>query len=144
MRRGCVLTIIVISAIVFVLAVVSFVFFWPKMKRLETSKIAAAIEIKLEEFKSDQGIYPPGAGGNGQVMRALHLGDNPRKKIYLKDAYVRDGQLIDFWKHPLSIEFPPDGKPRVTSAGPNGEFGDADDITSQLIRDELEKHQKNR
>jgi len=143
MRRGCVLTIVILSGIAFFISAISFIFFWPKMKKRETSRIISAIEITLEEYKSDQGNYPESVE-NSAVTDALHFGKNPREKVYLPNAYVKDGEFVDFWKNPLRIEYPEpkdgtEAKPKVSSAGPNGEFGDDDDITSQLIKDEMEK-----
>jgi type II secretory pathway pseudopilin PulG len=141
MRRGCVLTIVILSVISLVLSVLFYVFVWPETKKIGTSGFAYVIEDALEQYKSDQNSYPPGAG-NAEVVKALY-GENPRKKKYLESmkSIVRDGEFTDFWKNPMKIEFPPEegAKAKVTSAGPNGVFGDADDITSQAAKDKWDK-----
>lgn len=139
MRRGCVLTIVILSVIALVLSVLFYIFIWPETKKVGTSGFAWAIEEALEQYKRDQNSYPPGRDNAG-IVAALY-GENPRKKQYLESmqSIVHDGEFSDFWKRPMKIEFPP-GKPaEVTSAGPNGEFGDADDITSRLAKARWEK-----
>ena len=139
MRRGCVFTITILSAIVLLLSILFWLFKWPELKKLETSKFAYLIEDALEQYRSDQSAYPPEAS----VAAALY-GENARKKRYLAglESIVRDGQFTDMWKTPFKIEFPvegSEGKAKLTSAGPDGEFGNEDDITSQLILDEVAK-----
>ena len=134
MRRGCVIMIIILSVIALVLSVLFWVFRWPKVQREETAKFAYLIEYALEQYESDQKAFPE--GDDSQIVEVLY-GDNPRKKQYMTGmkALIRDGLFTDYWKNPLKIELPPNGAPKVTSAGPNGEFGDADDVSSQPIRD---------
>ncbi len=143
MRRGCVLTITILSAIVLVLSILFWVFKWPELKKLETSKFAYLIEDALEQYKSDQKSYPPAE----KVAPALY-GENEREKRYLNglESIVEDGEFTDMWETPFKIEFPAEGvseKAKVTSAGPDGEFGNADDITSQLILDEIARRRAN-
>ena len=142
MRRGCVFTITILSAIVLVLSVLFYLFVWPERKVLGTSSFAAALEYALGEYKKDQGVYPE-TNDNAKVMEALY-GANPRKKVYLKglESVMRDGEITDFWKVPLRFEIPPAGsdeKPKVYSAGPNKTFGDEDDITSEPYKIDMEK-----
>ena len=54
MRRGCVLTITILSAIVLVISILFWLFKWPELKKTETSKFAYLIEDALEQYKSDQ------------------------------------------------------------------------------------------
>ncbi len=60
MRRGCVLTIIVLSVIAFVISLLLYVFVWPETKRTATSDVAFVIEDALEQYKADQDGYPTG------------------------------------------------------------------------------------
>ena len=135
MRRGCVLTIVVLSVIAFVISVLFYVFVWPETKKTATSDITYVIEDALEQYKADQGTYPADAD-NAAVVSALY-GDNPRKKDYLvkMKSIIRDGQFTDYWKTPLRIELPEDGRASVLSAGPDRSFGSEDDITSELSRE---------
>jgi len=140
MRRGCVLTITILAGIVLVISITFWIFKWPELKKTETSKFAYLIEDALEQYKSDQKSYPPAA-----TIAAELYGENVRKKRYLAglESIVRDGEFTDMWKTPFKIELPAEGadeKAKVTSAGPDGEFGNADDITSQLILDEIARN----
>ena len=141
MRRGCVLTIVILSVISLILSVLFYVFVWPETKKMGTSGFAYVIEDALEQYRSDQNSYPPGTA-NAEVVDALY-GKNPRSKKYLQSmrSIVRDGEFTDFWRNPMKIEFPPEegAKAKVISAGPNGIFGDAYDITSQAAKDKLDK-----
>ena len=143
MRRGCVLTITILSASVLVLSICFWIFQWPELKKLETSKFAYIIEAALEQYRSDQKSYPPA----DKVAAALY-GDNEREKVYIDglESIVEDGQFTDMWDTPLKIELPEEAaeKAKVTSAGPDREFGNADDITSQLILDENAKRRAKR
>jgi type II secretory pathway pseudopilin PulG len=140
MRRGCVITIIFLAVIALVLSVLFWVFKWPQVQASETAKFAYLIEDSLEQYRADQQSYPAATTNSG-VVEALY-GENPREKHYMTGmgALIRDGQFTDYWKNPLRIVFPSgetEKIARVISAGPNGEFGDSDDITSQSIRDEI-------
>lgn len=139
MRRGCVLTITILSAIVLVISILFWLFKWPELKKTETSKFAYLIEDALEQYKSDQKRYPPAA----DIAAALY-GENERQKRYLAglESIVRDGEFTDMWENPFRVELPAEGvegKAKLTSAGPDGEFGNDDDITSQLILDTVAK-----
>ena len=139
MRRGCVITIITLSVIALVVSVLFYIFVWPETKKIGTSSFAFVIEDALEQYKNDQQDYPQ-ATGNAEILKALY-GDNPRKKQYLDsmESMIRDGQFTDFWKRPMRFEFPAGEKAVVFSAGPDGVFGNEDDITSQLAKDKWEK-----
>jgi hypothetical protein len=134
MRRGCVLTLFILSAIAFALSVVYYIFVWPSAKRSGTAGIAYVIEDALEQYKADEGNYPAETD-NAAVVKALY-GLNPRKKDYLvgMESIIRQGQFTDYWRNPLKIEFPPGDRARVTSAGPDGNFGTPDDVNSQDLR----------
>ena len=141
MRRGCIITIIILAVIALVGSIFIFLFVWPKVKQSGTSSFAYVIEDGLEQYKADEKQYPP-TSVNAEIMKIL-LGDNPRKKVYVQnlDPVIRDGQMTDFWKNPFNFEMPAEGsdaKPKVTSAGPNGIHGDADDIGSAFINSKFE------
>ena len=135
MRRGCVLSLVILSAIAFVLSVLFYVFVWPETRNRITSDITFVIEDALEQYKVDQGHYPE-ASDEAAVVGALY-GQNPRQKDYLDKkmkSIIRNGQFTDYWKNPYRIEFPPAERARVISAGQDGDFGTDDDITSQASR----------
>ncbi len=137
MPRGCVITITVFSAFVLAASVLFYLFIWPDRQRQGTSASIYHIEGAMRAYRDDFGRIP--AGVNREILAAL-FGENAREKSYLttKSVPVHDGQFVDFWKRPLRFLPPADAEnaePNVVSAGPNGELGDADDITSQLVRD---------
>ncbi|MFT4548180.1 MAG: hypothetical protein ACI9UA_000020 [Pseudoalteromonas tetraodonis] len=141
MRRGCIITIMVISAIVLVTSILMFTLFWPKFKQTGTSTFAYVLEDGLEQYLADEKAYPP-ATDNAGIVKFL-WGENPREKKYVQDldSYIKDGQITDFWENPFEFQMPAAGteeKPIVTSAGPNGIHGDEDDIGSHVIRSKFE------
>ena len=134
MQRGCVIATISGALVILVVSVLYFLFVWPDQQRKGTSACIYVIEKAMGEYEADFGSLPE--GGNGQVA-ALLLGDNTREKSYLtsKSVVLRNGQFTDFWKNPLRFGTDEEGRPQVLSAGPNGVFGDDDDIDSQLVRE---------
>lgn len=117
-----------------------YLFFWPNHQRMGTSMSIHVIEKGLAEYAKDYGALP--SDDNGAIAGLL-LGGNSREKEYIgrKTVVLRDGLLVDFWKHPL--RFDPDADTwKVISAGENGEFGDGDDIGSQLMKDAIESRQE--
>jgi general secretion pathway protein G len=80
----------------------------------------------LDMFKSDNGYYPSGANGLNDVM-VKPAGASTNWHQYLNQIPV------DFWGHPYLYEYP--GKHGtnaydISSAGPDGKFGTADDISN--------------
>ncbi len=140
MPRGCVITIIAASLVMLAISILYYFFFWPDHQRKGTSMGIHSIEKAMADYREDYGELPGGSNGD---IAGLLLGDNPREKEYLskKSVVLRDGELVDFWKRPLRFGVV-DGEPVVISAGRNGEFGDADDITSQLVKDMIELHRE--
>ena len=101
----------------------------PEYQYEGTSKIIYVIELAVTDYNKDYGSYP--TGGNQSIAKVL-LGDNSRNKAYLaSDSIVmRNGQFVDLWKRPLRLIKDGSGI-TVLSAGENGAFDDADDITSE-------------
>ena len=134
MPRGCVIAIIAGSLLILAVSILYFLFVWPDQQRKGTSACIYVIEKAMVEYTADFDAGPEGENGD---IAALLLGNNPRDKAYLakKSIVLRDGQFVDFWKRPLSFTRGTDGSLAVLSSGPNGKFGDDDDIDSQLVRD---------
>jgi len=134
MPRGCITTIIVLATLALVASILFYVFIWPDRQREGTSVCIHLIESAMDDYAADFESYP--SGTNSEVAELL-LGNNDRDKAYLtkKTVVLRGGEFVDFWKHPLRFAPAGNGRPAGLSAGPNGEFEDLDDITSQLIRD---------
>ena len=134
MPRGCVTTIIVLSTLALVASILFYVFVWPDRQREGTSVCIHLIEKAIDEYAADFGSYP---SSDNAALAELLLGNNDRDKAYLtkKTVVLRRGQFVDFWKEPLRFTPAENGRPTGLSAGANSEFGDLDDITSQLIHD---------
>ena len=100
--------------------------------RTEQARVAAAVtqigsfKTALEAFEVDNGYYPKGRNGLGDLVQA------PRDAQGWKGPYIQDIPM-DPWQHPYQYECP--GKHNqtgfdITSAGPDGQLGNDDDITS--------------
>ena len=128
MQRGCAISIISASLAILCASVVLRIFLMPEYQYEGTSKIIYVIELAVTDYNKDYGSYP--TGGNQSIAKVL-LGDNSRNKAYLaSDSIVmRNGQFVDLWKRPLRLIKDGSGI-TVLSAGENGAFDDADDITS--------------
>lgn len=134
MPRGCVTIIIALSTLALVASILFYILIWPDRQREGTSVCIHVIEKAMGDFAADYETYPKGS--NNEIAELL-LGNNDRDKAYLtkKTVVLRGGEFVDFWKRPLRFTPAGSAPPTVDSAGPNGEFGDLDDIDSQLIRD---------
>lgn len=128
MQRGCAISIISASLAILFASVLLRIFFMPEYQSKGTSKVIYVIELAATDYNQDYGSYP--TGGNQSIANVL-LGDNSRNKAYLSSDSVvmRNGQLVDLWKRPLRLIKDGSGL-TVLSAGENGTFDDADDITS--------------
>lgn len=93
--------------------------------RVEVSQLSCALKTYRTEF----GAWP--TGNQARLMKTL-LGDNSQKITFydvpLKSLNQRS-EFVDPWGVPFLISFSND-EPQVTSAGPNKQFGDKDDICS--------------
>jgi general secretion pathway protein G len=85
-----------------------------------------AFGMALDMFKSDNGYYPAGTNGlNDLVVKPAGATTNWHQYL---------GQIpLDFWSHPYLYTYP--GKHGtnaydLSSAGPDGKFGTADDISN--------------
>ena len=130
MQRGCAISIISASLAILFASVVLRIFFMPEYQSKGTSKIIYVIDLAVADYNKDYGSYP--TGGNETIAKIL-LGDNSRNKAYLaSDSIVlRNGQFVDLWKRPLRLINDGAGI-TVLSAGKNGAFDDADDISSGI------------
>ena len=77
-----------------------------------------------------QHVGPLPTNGTEAIFSALR-GENPKNLTVLK---VTDGQadrMLDPWRHPYRLRILDDGTFWVASGGPNGVWGDSDDIESR-------------
>jgi hypothetical protein len=84
---------------------------------------ARVIESALELYKADHGEYP--RGEKGLDLLVFQADGNPLEKPYMSCA------PRDAWNRPFRWSLV-DGKPQVTSAGPDGVHDTADDIHSSM------------
>ena len=74
---------------------------------------------------------------NKRLAAAL-LGENSRKMVFItlpKKGLNAEGEIVDRWGTPLKITFKANTDVQVISAGPDREFGTADDIFSKKAGD---------
>lgn len=128
MQRGCVIFIIAASLAILVASVILRFFFMPAYQEKGTASIIGIIELAIDEYKNDFGVYPE---GKNETMAKILLGLNTRNKKYIpQDSIViRDNKMIDLWQRPLQVKIS-GTRPTVVSSGENGLFGDSDDLTA--------------
>jgi hypothetical protein len=91
----------------------------------------------LKEYKSVYGAYPEGEGT--LILKKL-LGENQRQKVFLDPSSVNtNGDYSDPWGNPFKIEVVERTNLLFTSAGPNHQFGDKDDISFDSSKPDLVK-----
>ncbi len=133
-RKGCFIAAIVFFGLIFIAALLGLWFGWPKLQVMVTTQQVFMVESAVEDFTSDTGAPP--AGDHARILEIL-MGDNPEKRNYFGSdiaSALQEGKMVDAWQRPLQIKSTPEGAIEVRSAGPNGDFGDADDVTSEKIR----------
>ena len=88
-----------------------------------TELAAREIERALESYNIVHNAYPDPANGLA-VLLVRTNNEGPYLGGFAIDA---KGQPLDTWGHPFRFLLV-DGKPKVLSAGPDGEFGTKDDV----------------
>lgn len=100
--------------------------------RTEQAKITAAqtqianLEIVLDAFEVDNGFYPKGSDGLGDLV------DPPSNTPDWRGPYM-DEVPVDPWGNPYVYEYPGKHNARgfdLMSMGPDGRSGGGDDITN--------------
>ncbi|HUF64228.1 MAG TPA: hypothetical protein VMN36_19280 [Verrucomicrobiales bacterium] len=134
-KRGCLLAITLLAAAICTGACLLYFYFIPKKLRFDSSAIALKLEDGLAQYRSENGVYPP---GDGSAVFAALLGENARNRAYIDPRFREQaspaGEITDVWGRAFRFENLPEGPPRILSAGRNGVFGDEDDIDSSLAR----------
>jgi len=138
MKKGCVIALIVFAVLVAVTVYFGYRFGLPRMQSTGTAGVVFTVETALDTYAAEYGEVPE--GDHAQVVTALR-GNNEKEINFLGsdiDGHVVDGKVVDLWRNPLEMERSP-GAIRFSSAGPNGEHGDDDDVTSQGLRNLVDK-----
>lgn len=138
-KKGC----IIAAAIVLALALLGIggcVYFGMKYgSKFGNAAAALAVESAIEMYRGQnpdeevpttneawaaklQDFQMPGAGSNQNMSQ-----------------FIRNGKLVDIYKHEMKLEKDADGKIRATSAGKDGLMGTEDDVTSELFQKLQEK-----
>lgn len=142
MKKGCIIALVIFAAIVAIGVAVIFKFVIPKAQALGSSGIIVLAESAVDSYIAEYSKAPE--GDHGKVLDILR-GNNSKEINFLGneiDGQVVDGKIVDAWRNPLEMTRDGDGKIRFTSAGPNGEHGDDDDVSSEGLRNLMEKIEK--
>ena len=131
MLRKCVVGVTFISFVVLGCSLAFYFLYWPKVQQRNAALIAHILEEGAATYKNDYDAYP---SGSGTEIIATLLGQNSRNKSYLRPEFRAflndDGSVSDSWNRPFRFDSQSDGGFKLRSAGPNGVFDDADDLTS--------------
>jgi general secretion pathway protein G len=104
--------------------------------RTEQARVTAAqtqistFGTALDAFEVDTGSYPRGQDGLVQLLV------QPADVTGWRGPYLKSDIPLDPWGHPYAYEFPGKLNPSgydIRSAGPDGQFGTADDIANASI-----------
>jgi len=126
-------TLIELLVVIIILAILAAVVIPKVVGRTDDAKIAAAItdvqsfSSTLEMYKADTGQYPSSDQGLNALIN--NPGTGSWHGPYLKNMAVLK---MDPWGHPYIYKYPGDhgDDPDISSAGPDGQVGTADDIES--------------
>lgn len=96
---------------------------------------AAATQIStfataLDAYEVDTGSYPRGADGLRQLVSP------PSDVTNWRGPYLKSDIPLDPWGHPYLYDYPGKLNPSgydLRSAGPDGQLGNADDITNAAV-----------
>ena len=132
MLRKSVIGFTIASAFILGCLLIFYFLYWPKFQEKNTAILALIVEEGLSEYHEEIGDYPTGTPS--AVIAAL-LGNNPRDKAYLKSDFRAfldsSGNAQDAWKQPFRFDKQASGSFILRSAGPDGTFNNADDLTSK-------------
>ncbi len=120
-------TLIELLLVLVILAVLAAVVIPKLTGRVQESKKKAtitqisSIKTALDTYETDNGSYPdPADGLSALVVQPASAGSNWHKQM---DEIPKDS-----WGNDFKYELTGDGSYNVISAGPDGQFGDEDDI----------------
>ena len=142
MKKGCIIAIVVVVALAVVGIALFVIVGLPKLKNFGTAGFIVATETAVDMYVAEFGEAPK---GNHEKVIEILRGNNPKEKNFLGselDGAIVDGKVADVWRRPLKMNRAADGSLSFTSAGPNGEHGDEDDVTGAAVRDLVGKIQE--
>jgi len=114
---------------------------WRKEAGLPNEKVAKIdsqmrmLMFSLEQYRDAIGSYP--VGDNTSIIQSLS-GKNPKQMVFiewLSQDTDSNGMFLDPWKNPYRLEVLQKDKVRITSAGPDRQFGTTDDEVAQNFKD---------
>ena len=131
MLRKCIIGFTLVSAVIWGCAFAVYFLYWPKVQQRNAALIAHILEEGAAAYKKDYDVYPNGS--DVEIVATL-LGQNTRNKSYLRPEFGEfldeNSSINDSWKRPFRFDSQSNGGFKLRSAGPNGLFDDADDLTS--------------
>lgn len=111
-------TLVILSVIPAILA---------KVQTSSTKNMCEHAAMAIDLYSKEYLIFPSGSPADiADILR----GKNPRGIPFFSAAGSSTGPLLDSWGNPIGYDFSVPGKPRITSAGPDGIMGSSDDITN--------------
>ena len=125
-----IMLVVVIMGILMTVAVVKFSGKTQMAQITATKADIKAYSTALSLFELDNGFFPTTEQG---LQALVAKPSTPPEALHWKDGYLDTPLHNDQWGHPYLYKCPGDHKPTgfdLSSAGPNGIVGDADDINN--------------
>jgi general secretion pathway protein G len=117
--------VLLVMAILVILGALAFFSFGDTLWNAKRS----SAKIQIDNFKTPIQQYMLGESQYPQQLSQLWDGSSPSTRTYLEKPVPTDP-----WGNPWQYEAPdasmPNSRARISSSGPNGSSGDADDVTS--------------
>ena len=101
----------------------------------EARMLPTLVQNACFSYLMEYNQFPP---PDNQRLAAALLGENSRRVVFItlpKGALNTKGEIVDRWGTPLKITIKGNSEVQVISAGPDREFGTADDIYSAKAGD---------
>lgn len=132
-RRRQAFTLVEMLLVLVILAVLAAIVIPKFAGRSQQAKVTAAqsqissMELALEAFEVDNGVYPAGNSGLNALV------DQPSNAQNWKGPYLQKGIPADPWGNAYVYSFPGRNKGKgydLMSMGPDGQAGTDDDLTN--------------
>jgi len=94
-------------------------------KAAEADENMLAIKESVRSYRNTFGENP--IGSNAEITRALTGGNSRQSRFLDPELKLKDGQVVDRWKHPLFFHQLSRTEMEIRSAGPDGVMWTTDD-----------------
>ncbi|MBI3882469.1 MAG: type II secretion system protein GspG [Verrucomicrobia bacterium] len=127
LKRDVLLTVVVVLSALLLIALLDIGMTARGQMRIARCSVQMTnVRGALQTYRTTYGNFPT---GDVRRISAILGGENPRQILFLDTENAnRSIPLIDPWKTPLRITYTSATNFTLESAGPNGKFGDADDL----------------